>query len=448
MNKKLIIAIVLAALSVAPARAQKGYSLEYCKQAAAANNAKIKNARAEIECANQVVGEAYTNYFPNVSLMGAGLFAAKDLIEMEQKGGNLPVYDGNPANLGSATQFAFMPDTKISMLDKLFLGELVVMQPIYAGGRISNGNRLAELAVEINKNKLGIEQYAVAARAEELYRKLVSTLEKRKTIDAYIKFLTNLQKDVNTSLEAGLVDKKDALTVSIKLNELKLNRITLENGISMLKEALCQHIGIEFDPDFAPSDTTFDIKSPDSYHVDLKTALSGRHETQLLRNAVDAEALQSEIKKGEYMPQVAVGGALFGVNVLDKTSVNAVAFATISIPISDWWGASYTTQEHKIREEIARTNEKETAELLTLQISQAKKALSEAYDKIELAERMLDEARENFRMYTSNYSAGVVPLSDLLEAEATVRAAEDRITEYKSEYLLAVARYQQATGRY
>ncbi len=447
--RKLSVYILLLIFSSVVAFSQNSqYTLQQCKELALKNNAKIQKSQLEIEAAKETKSAAYTKYYPTVSASLIGMQAVDYLVKMEQKGGNLPVYDGNPANIKKATQYAYFPSTNIEVLDNLLVGNLTIMQPIYAGGRISKGNELASLAVDINNDKLNIEKYSVLEKTEDLYWKLVSTKQKVNTLDSYIEFLDILYKDVNSAFSAGLVDKSDVLKVSIKQNELKINKIQLQNGLDMLREALCQHIGISFDKNFNPIDTLIDIQQPEFYFKDSETGVSNRYEMNLLENAKKAAELQTDLERGEFLPQVAVGAVLKGMNVMEKTSYNALLVGTVSIPISGWWEASHKIEEKKIQEEITNITKKETSELLTLQISQAWKSLSEAYKNIELGNIMIEEAKENFKVVESNYKSGVVALSDFLEAKATLQKSQDQLIEFKTNYKYLTTKYLQAVGNY
>ena len=75
--------------------------------------------------------------------------AINPLLKLNMEGGNLPVYDGNPAHLLTATQFAYMPGINISLLNQLAGGAVTVLQPIYAGNRIKTGNQLADINLEV-----------------------------------------------------------------------------------------------------------------------------------------------------------------------------------------------------------------------------------------------------------------------------------------------------------
>ena len=133
--------------------AQRVLTLEESKQLALQNNAKSKNSKLEIEASRQIKKSAFTNYFPSISAGGMIFKAQKNLMEIETHGGDLPVYDGAPADPANATQFAYFPSSTMGLMKKGTIGFVNVIQPVFAGGRILNGNRLASLGVEVGKFK-------------------------------------------------------------------------------------------------------------------------------------------------------------------------------------------------------------------------------------------------------------------------------------------------------
>ena len=71
MRNRIIYPALCLMLSVVSSNAQKLYTLEECRTLALENSAKMKNSRFEVEVAKQTSKEAFTNYFPNVSAVGA-----------------------------------------------------------------------------------------------------------------------------------------------------------------------------------------------------------------------------------------------------------------------------------------------------------------------------------------------------------------------------------------
>ena len=169
--------------------------------------------------------------------------AQRNLMEIQTQGGDLPVYDGDPANLGSATQFAYFPSSTMGLLKKGTVGFLNVVQPVFAGGRIIYGNKLASLGEEVSEFKDKMTQDEILLKTEEQYWLIVSLEEKSKTINKYEELLNRLLLQVEDAYKSGIVMKNDVLKVKLKLSEVLLNKSKLENGRNLATMAFCQFTG-------------------------------------------------------------------------------------------------------------------------------------------------------------------------------------------------------------
>jgi len=161
-----------------------------------------------------------------------------------------------------------------------------------------------------------------------------------------------------------------------------------------------------------------------------------------------AEGLQTRLKLGEYLPEVGVGAGALYYDIPDKGTYNTMLFASVKIPISDWWRASHTLKERKYKEQIARNNSQNNSELLLLQMQKTWNDLDEAYKQIEVVNETIKQAAENFRINSDNYKGGIVNISDMLEAQAMLQQAKDQLSDARANYKVKLVSYMQVTGRY
>ena len=447
--KKINFYILLIILfSVNQIFAQRVLTREESKQLALQNNAKSKNSKLEIEASRQIKKSAFTNYFPNISAGGFMWNAKKSLIEMEMQGGDLPVYDGDPANLGSATQFAYFPSSTIGLLKKGTVGYINAIQPIFTGGRIIYGNKLASLGEDVSELKDKMTEDEILLKTEEQCWLIVSLEEKSRTINKYEELLNRLLLQVEDAYKSGIVMKNDVLKVKLKLSEVLLNKSKLENGRKLAAMAFCQHIGIPYDSSLVFKDELEIPDLPQSYFVDKNEALKKRVEYSLLEKSVEAEELQTKIKRGEYLPQAAIGiSEMYMKFDESKERTFGIVYGTVSVPISGWWGGSHELQERSIKEEITKNNFKNNSELLLLQIEKAWQDLNDAYKQYLLSKESKVQAEENFKVNDDSYKNGLITVSDLLEAQALLQQTQDQLTEAKANYLVKVTTYLKVTGR-
>ncbi len=422
------------------------YTLEKCKTLALKNNLSIKESKLKIDAAKELKKNAFTNYFPKVSASASLFKSSKSLLEIETPEMNLPVYDGNPENLVNPTQFAYIPSFSIETLDYTNSAALTAIQPLYAGGRIKIGNKLATLNKDVQELQHDLTVSEIMVKTEEYYWNLVALNEKKKTIENYQTLLQNLHKEVNDFYEAGLTQKSNVLKVKLELNKIEGNKLKLTNGIDVLKMVFAQHLGLEDYQNLSVLDSIIDIKKPSVYYQEPQIAIKNRKETALLNKAVDAEVLQKKLSTGEHLPELGVGVGGLYLDVADNSDFYGVVFASLSIPISDWWGGSHKRKEHNFKIEMAKNNLEEKSQLMQIQISKEYKTLTESYKQIEIAQTSLNQSNEYLQELEDTYDAGLTNLSDLLEAKAINQEAKDALIDAKSKYKINIAKYLLALG--
>lgn len=448
--KKIIIIIVSISCTVTVS-SQTVLNLEKSKELAIKNNINIKNSSLETESAKEIKKEAFTNYFPKVSVMAIAMKAKDPLIKLNTQGGNLPVYDGNPANLAIATQFAYSPASSFQMLDKTALGLVNVSQPLFSGGRIITGNKLAKVGIIVKEQQQKLTQNNILLKTEQQFWQILALQEKEKTIEKYETFLESINKQVNDAFKSGLILKNDMLKVQIKKKELNANKSKLNSGKKMAIMQFCQTIGISYDSTLVVQEDLQRIELPQAFYIENETAVKSRTEYQLLEQSVIAQGLQIKMKTGDYLPQIAVGALGYYNNSLIKDvngTKNGLLYATVSIPITDWWGGAYAIKEQKIKGQIAENTLKETKELLKLQIEKGWMDVNTSYNEILIFEETVTEAEENLKVSTESYKNGVVVLSEVLEALGIYAESKDKLIEAKAQYQLAITTYLQYTARY
>lgn len=438
MNIKYLLSCVflIGATTAASAQEKRILTLDECKERALKYNADIQTGKIDIEAARQTRKEAFTKYFPKISA-GAATYKADD---------NLVKVD-----IPDLTQLGLpVPAMEAGMLEEGNLVTVSAMQPVFAGGQIVNANKLAKTAMEASVLQLDVATDKVELETENYYWKIVSLKEAEKTVNVLDTLLQSLHKDVSLAVKAGVTTQNDLLTVQLKQNELQSTRLQVENGIRLSCMALSQYIGLPLDsadhidvPEFA-----LEIKSPGSYLVDHQTALSLLSTSKLLEKNVEACQLKCKICLGEQLPTVGVGVSYAYEDLLfDKSRNHFIMMATVSVPISDWWGGSHKIKRAKLEEQKAVRQQQDGNEKLQLKMQQSWNLLTESYKQIVLAESAVKESEENLRMQTNNYKTGVSSLSELLDAQSLFQKSRNRYTDACINYRMKVTQYLQDTGR-
>lgn len=373
--------------------------------------------------------------------------------------GYLPAFDA------SASAVFVAPDTEMSGMELImrgtYLAGITLTQPLYAGGKIVAGHRLAKIGEEAAGEQLRKTKTEVIYDADNAYWSYVSVLEKQKMMEALSARMDTLFSQVGASIEAGMAVDSDLLTVKAKRSEVLYQKQKVESGVRLCRMALCRIVGVPFDTQIEVADPM----SGDSPRIDTEVDIVGRPEMKLLQSQVDAAKQQVRMTRGDWLPSLAiVGGYVNFGNIRMKTMVDAgdgtfmpyeqkigqglgTAMLSLSVPIFKWGQNYYKVRKAKIDVDNALLDLQKNERLLTLEANQASMNLNDSYLLLEMAEDAMAEADENLRVMKNRYDASMATLSDLLEAQSQWHQSRSNLIEAITQTRICVTDYLRATGR-
>ncbi|MGM9825755.1 MAG: TolC family protein [Paludibacteraceae bacterium] len=456
-------------------------SLDSALALARANNRRLLMAQQDIRKAEALRKEARTNYFPQVSLQAGGYhayhpmleYAASDIPNAAARDLLLTLYNDYGIALG-------LPD-RLALLQQGAMATATAVQPLYMGGKIVAGNRLAEVGVQAARYQADIVERDLMQQTEEMYWLVVNLEEKQQTIASVAALLDTIHYQVETAIQAGAAMRSDLLAVELQQNEIALQQLRLTNGIALARQALAQAIGV--------SDEGFRIKderqnsagdagvSPavEKHYTEnsnpkvispsscvLHPSSTNRPESSLLALQVKAATLEKRMTLAEALPQVALGA---GVSYLGYTTTpyksgahdlpngtawndkaNGGVFLMVKVPLTDWWKTTHKLQQHDAAIQHARLEETELNEQMALQEQQAYNSMQEAGVEVTRYETAVQSAEENLRLTRLNYEAGLVSIADLLQNQSLLLQARNNLTDARIQLITATHYYQRLTG--
>lgn len=421
--------ILLCLLFTLPASviAQSGsLTLEQCKELALQNNRSLKQQALNVEIASEQKREAFTSYFPEISATATAFKADEGLVAMQMAGVPEPM----------------------SMLSEGKIAGITAMMPIYAGGQISTGNKMAKLGKEMSEVQYELSTEELLLKTEQLYWSSIEIAEKKMTIDIADEQLQAIHKQVKDYVESGVATRNNLLNVELKINELNRQRLQLNNASDLINRSLAQCIGISADSVVITKPKSWNETDPQAYRVDVYEAVANSRQIGLLDNVVNIKEMEKRMILGKNLPSLALGGGYQYNNLGGSDSKSFVGLATVSIPITGWWGGSHRTKQAKYKIQQAQLQRDDVAEQMTLQMRQYYSSLTENYQQILLTRESIISAEENLRMNQQQYESGVSTITDLLDAQTTLQQSRNAETDALIAYQIALSRYLQLTNRY
>ena len=443
--------LFIIALSCTLSASAQTYTLEQLKDSALHNNFAIRSAKHAIDAAQQQRKEAFTKYFPSVSGTGLWFNANKGMAQTEV---NLSEHLSPELGMTLAQMLptealaALGSPISISMIKNGTIAGVSAVQPVFAGGQIINGNKLAKVGEDVSRLQLQLSENEVEKQTEQYYWQLVSLQEKMKTVEAVQTLLADIYKDVDVAVRAGLAMRNDLLQVQLRQNDVESQKLKLQNGISILRLLLAQYCGLSHS-EFTISQElpTLVKEGPEVGSVYPDAALHSLPEYQLLNKQVEATKLQKNMEIGKNLPTLGVGAGYNYHNLLDNDHTFGMVFATVSVPISDWWGGSHAIKRKKIEHQKAEEQLADNSELLKIRMQNAWNNVEESRQQLQIAQRSIEQAEENLRLNRDYYKAGTSKMSDLLEAQLLYQQSLDHRIDAYADYQNKLLEYRQATGQ-
>lgn len=402
-------------------QAQQSYSLEQCRQMALTQNAQMRISANKTMIAKQEKREAATNFLPSISLAGGAMKADDGLLQIPMGGQTM------------------------KLLDEGLYGGAMASLPIFAGGQIYNGHKLATLGLEVSELQLRQTTNEVKLTVEQYYWNVVVLNEKLQTLQQVEILLDKIRSDVKVAVDAGVKNRNDLLQVELRHNEIKSAVINVENNIKVCKMLLAQYIGVDWENFDVQATVTADLLSPEYLFVNHAEHLDTTVEYQLLSKAVEASKLEMRLNKGQFLPTVALSGGYLYNDFMGPSQNSFVGMVNVSIPIS--WKASHSVRKYKYRYQNAVTEFDDGCEQLIIRMQKAQIDLSNAYQLALIARNSIEQSEENLRLNEQYYKAGTSSMSDLLEAQQLFQQSRDKYAEAYSKYEISKTEYLQATGR-
>ena len=444
--RKIFTAIVTLTCFATVLDAQQRISLQDCLEMCESGNPYVRNSKLDIQASKAMKSEVMWSFFPDVSINGLGYYAQKPLIRItptDLLGTSDLAWTLNNAYLDIANRFNLR--TNYSTLHNGYALGLMAVQPIYAGGRIINGNRLASVGVRASELQADLKLRDLKEEIEGKYWLVVSLQEKAKTLDKAESVLDSAWFFVTTARDAGLVAPSDVTELSHKRSELASGKVKLRSGIKLAKMDLFNAIGMEyqyFDLDnYVLSETIDGLSEGDG----LTGEESGVPiEVKLLDMQQEAKELEKKVSVGEFLPEVGVGLS-YGYGDMQGNGngkFNGVGFVSVKIPLTGIGKAA--SRARRMDYEIQKvSNEREYLdEQLQLQRRKLFLDIETSESQAEVSREALKDAEEAQRRCLADYEAGRVTVTDLLQAELEFRTASEKHIDDCIEYRKAVNAYR------
>lgn len=430
-------------------------SLDTCRTLAIENNKDLLRAEVLKKEAYYNRKSAFTSYLPKISVTGMYMHTGKELSLLSdgQKtalsglGDALSVPALN--NIGQELADAMRTDTR-----NMSGVAVLLTQPVFMGGKVKAYNNITRYAEKIAADKHNLKFQETVVAVDETYWNIVELSARRCLAESYLTLVCTLDDNLSQLIAEGMATKADGLSVKVKVNEAKVAIVQVDNGLGILKMRLCQLCGLPLGTEITLSDE--DCAGTGIFRSDIDSADSSewqsRPELSALGSAVMIYDEKVKVSRSEFLPSVVLTGGYFASNPSVFNSFEKKFKGTwsigvaVNIPVLTWGDRVYKVRAAEAQATAARFELEETREKIELQANQCRRKLREALERYTVSADSQTEADENLRYANLGFEEGVIPVSNVIEAQTAWLAAKTGLISSEIEIRLADIYLRKALG--
>lgn len=397
-----------------PVLAQQSTLLEKYRTMALDYNHDLKAAEKNIAASMEVEKSARADL--KLKLSGAASFQ----------------YTGNPMELTLDIPSIGLSKT-VEGKNLNYGGSLSILQPVYTGGRVLESIRMAQHQQALAGNQAKALNDAVCYQTDIQYWSAVARQEIVDVAEDFRNSIAALVKTIKERVEVGLVDPQDLLMAEVKLNEAEYQLLQAQSNFETGRMALNSMIGVRLE-----QPTELDAQIPIVVVSDslwLSTGM-GRPEIQMAYDKIRIAESTKKLNDSQFKPQFYVGveGSYSspGYNFKKDLDPNYAVYAKVSVPIFEWGKRRSEKRVSSFRIGMAEDNLNKVVDRVELEVSVARKALSQAIERVRLSESSLAKAEENEAKAVERYNEGKVSVVEVIDAQTYRQTSQVNYVQAKA----------------
>jgi outer membrane protein len=351
--------------------------------------------------------------------------------------------------------YQYSPDTyaPAGIIQDYYDYSFSVEQPVYRGRSLVTGVELGQLNLELSKANMAQTQNDITLNVHQAYYNLLKTRKFEGVAKQAVSDRKAHLKDARAFYQAGLIPKNDMLQSEVQLANAEIDHLRAQNLTTMamaqlntlLRRPVDQEIELVDILKFEPSTISWEhvVEQAEKYRPELRQSEIVIEQADKNITLARAPYLPSVTLSANYLKQ---GDDLTAQDYPLGPSEVKTAQATL-----EWrfwaWG------QRKDKEAVARYNMKkaqqnktELLDNIILQVRDAYVSTLEAEYNINVTEKAIEQAEEDYRINESRYKAQLSTTTDVLDAQTRLSRARINYYDALYNYRISLMKLAWATG--
>ena len=393
------------------------------------NSLKISDAKIVEAVAN--VREAKDRQLPDAKVSGSYLRLAGANVDLKTKQASGGSGGGTPT------------------INQALYGIANVSLPIYAGGKIKYGIESAKYLEQAARLSAGNDREAISYNTVQAYTNLYKAGAMVAVIDSNLSASVKRDSLFSRLEQNGLLARNDLLKAELQTSNIELALLDAQSNLAItnvnmdLMLGLPENTVIQIDSDFVNAKQ--DLKSfPEMESLALQT----RKDVQAIGFQKKAANLGIKSAKADAYPSLAITGGYIAADIPKFISItNAVNIGIgVQYNISSLWKSNTKLQQAKARLTELDATQNSLNDQIKLQVNRDYQGYLLSQKKIEVYDKAIVQATENYRITKNKYDNSLVTITDLLDADVALLQARLNAAAARADAALAYNKLLETTG--
>ncbi|MBQ0055069.1 MAG: TolC family protein [Synergistaceae bacterium] len=448
---KIVTGILLTAIFASSACAADCENLKQLIELADKNNPVIFAQQQKVRRAEAVVNESTAKMMPKLKGIYAAMWQENPMFDVNSLFSDHPLTIKIP-KIEKSFKLPLMmeiPEANNAFTkNNVFVSAALLTQTIYAGGSLSSAKAAAKLAYKaIQAESVRVTQTVENAVRFGYYS--YKRAEAKKVVAEEAVSLTNDHLSQAEKLfKEGVVSKADVLRAKVAVADAELNLIRAKNGMELAKTALERAVAADI-PEVLLSGDACVNSCGNAEPADETTAFENRAELKMYDFYSRQAAKIARAHQGELLPHILGFGAVTANSNEGWPEENK----NWHVGLAATWNMFDSGEAHA-RTEQARSQSKEFLYRLEdkkneirMEVRQAALNLKEAKARLDVSNRQLTQAEEDYRIAVLRYKESIGSNLDMLDARLALTDSKTNVVDAKYDIALAEANLQFAMGK-
>jgi outer membrane protein TolC len=324
-----------------------------------------------------------------------------------------------------------------------------VSMPLYAGGRIKYGIESAKYLQQAAILDASNDKEAVVFNTTKAYVNLYKAAQAVAIVKDNL--TTSMSRDSNfTNLEKnGLMARNDLLKSQLQTSNIQLTLLDAENNYKLATVNMNLLLGLPEDDNIEIDSSFVNIQPEEKTFLDYQSlALQNRKDVQALSFRKKAAITGLKSAKAETYPTIGLSGGYVAADIPHLLTItNAVNVGVgVKYNLASLWKKNTKLMQAKARETEVNASEELLNDNVRFGVNQDYQNYLLAKKKIDVYQKAIEQATENYRITNNKYNNSLATITDLLEATTALLQSKLNIESAKADVVLAYQKLLQTTG--